>query len=79
MRLWNMTPFKSHGDRQRRQQALKANRCQIWKGRKTEGEQEIKNEMLGVGVGGGGGLLKGIKMTQKIILMLATAASSQEQ
>lgn len=77
MRLRNMTPFKSHGDRQRRQQALKANRCQIWKGRKTEGEQEIKNEMLGVG--GGGGLLKGIKMTQKIILMLATAASSQEQ
>lgn len=76
MRLWNMTPFKSHRDRQRRQQALKANRCQIWKGRKTEGEQEIKNEMLGWG---GGGLLKGIKMTQKIILMLATTASSQEQ
>lgn len=69
-----MTPFKSHIDGQRRQQVLKANRCQIWKGRKTEGEQEIKNEMLG-----GGGLLKGIKMTQKIILMLATAASSQEQ
>lgn len=71
-----MTPFKSHGAGQSRQQALKANRCQIWKGRKTEGEQEIKNEMLGVE---GGGLLKGIKMTQKIILMLATAASRQEQ
>lgn len=69
-----MTPFKSHRDGQRRQQALKANRCQIWKGRKTEGEQEIKNEMLGRE-----GLLKGIKMTQKIILMLATAASSQER
>lgn len=67
-----MTPFKSHSDGHSRQQALKANRCQIWKGRKTEGEQEIKNEMLG-------GLLKGIKMTHKIILMLATAASSDHQ